>query len=188
MSETLTSPAPDNETPHRRDQTKVAVCVSHSISPTASLYIVFQTKSDRLSRRDANQRLSADHPTRVTPSLCSANVLMSSPFSASQMRTVLSSEGEAMNRPQGDQAMRPMGPVCPRQMHRSLIPGTTSLPTSMKSLGSSPARFPLVAFFLALRFVMTISLVSHVTMPEPCERGSSLSCCRCRSLQLPGLF
>jgi hypothetical protein len=46
---------------------------------------------------------------------------------------MLSSEGEAMNRPQGDQAMRPMVPVCPRQMHRSLIPGTTSLPTSMKS-------------------------------------------------------
>ena len=57
----------------------------------------------------------------------------------SQTRLGLSEEGEAMNRPQGDQAMRPMVPVCPRQMHRSLIPGTTSLPTSMKSpAGSSP--------------------------------------------------
>jgi len=49
------------------------------------------------------------------------------------MRIVLSWEGEAINRLQGDQAMRPMVPVCPRQTARGRIPGATSLPTSMKS-------------------------------------------------------
>ena len=60
----------------------------------------------------------------------------------SQTQMVLSVEGEAMNRPQGDQAMRPMVPWCPRQMHRSLIPGANSLPTSLKSpAGSSRGVF-----------------------------------------------
>jgi hypothetical protein len=75
------------------------------------------------------------------------------------MKIVLWVEGEAMNRPQGDQAMRPMGPVCSRQMHRSLIPGTTSLPTSMKSAtGSSPcflvffAMFALTSFGFGIHF------------------------------------
>ena len=69
------------------------------------------------------------------------------------MRMVLSAEGEAMNRPQGDQAMRPMGAVWPRQTQRSRMPGTTSWPTSMKS-----SDFRSFGFFLRLRLAMAISL------------------------------
>jgi hypothetical protein len=71
---------------------------------------------------------------------------------------VLSREGEAMNRPQGDQAMRPMVLVCPRHTHRSLIPGTTSLPTSMNSPADCSsgglffAMFALTSFGFAIHF------------------------------------
>lgn len=64
--------------------------------------------------------------------LCHRTSFPSSRFGISDA-DCLAWEREAMNRPQGDQAMRPMVPVCPRQMHRSLIPGTTSWPTSMNS-------------------------------------------------------
>src|SRR5882724_9725228 len=55
------------------------------------------------------------------------------------MWTVSSVEVEATNRPHGDQAICPIGPVWPRQMHLRRIPGAISLPT-MKSPRSSPAR------------------------------------------------
>jgi hypothetical protein len=74
------------------------------------------------------------------------------------MQMVLSVEGEAMDRPQGDQAMRPMGPVCPRQMHRSLIPGTTSLPTSMKSPACCSSFGVFFAMFALTNFGFGIAL------------------------------
>ncbi len=69
-----------------------------------------------------------------------------------------------MNRPQGDcvvrrGAMRPLVPRCPRQMHRSLIPGTTSFPTSMKSAGGSPVGCN-ADFFRAVFFFATSELRS----------------------------
>jgi len=56
-----------------------------------------------------------------------------------------------MNRPQGDQAMRPMVPAWPRQMHRSLIPGTGSSPTftpSASSMGGYFSRCLLIGMIL----------------------------------------
>ena len=41
-----------------------------------------------------------------------------------------------MNRPHGDQEMCPMGPLCPRQMHRSFIPEAGSSPTRTPSASS----------------------------------------------------
>ena len=52
-----------------------------------------------------------------------------------------------MNRPQGDQAMRPMVPSCPRQMARSFIPGTGSSPTATPSAESTLGFRERVAFF-----------------------------------------
>ncbi len=81
---------------------------------------------------------------------------------------VLFVEGEAMKRPQGDQAMRPMGPECPRQMHRSLIPGTGSSPTWSPSassiidgspLGTNPAGLARGLLCLDLRFAMHVSVI-----------------------------
>jgi hypothetical protein len=60
---------------------------------------------------------------------------------------VLSVEGEAMNRPQGDQAIRPMLPWCPRQMARSLTPGTGSSPTRTPSAESTFDARRRVVFF-----------------------------------------
>ncbi len=69
------------------------------------------------------------------------------------MRMVLSLEGEAMNRPQGDQAMRSMVPVYPRQMHRSLSPGTGSSPTRTPSASSTTGGFAVDRKLLALIFI-----------------------------------
>ena len=58
--------------------------------------------------------------------------------------------------------MRPMVPVCPRQMHRSLIPGTTSLPTSMKSPAGCTSCGVFFAMFALTNFGFGIHSTSSV--------------------------
>jgi len=97
------------------------------------------------------------------------------------MRMVLSEEGEAMKRPQGDQAMRPIVPACPRQMHRSLIPGTGSSPTFTPSAESTfGCRVRVVVFFFtALRggvfltgffFAVVFRVVFFFAMVSPIDQ------------------
>ena len=70
-------------------------------------------------------------------SVCPSKIRIHSPVLTSQMRMVLSSEGEARYLPSGDQAMRFIAPVCPRKTWRRVSPGTGEPPISVKSFGVS---------------------------------------------------
>src|SRR5690349_3056313 len=94
----------------------------------------------RSYEQDASKRPFGDHATVLTRSLCSSNLAAHSPLSTSQMRMVVSSDGEAKYCPSGDQAMRLISFACPCRAHRKVRPGTGELPIPMKSLGS-PLRF-----------------------------------------------